>query len=90
MWQHVKRVTGEGDAYEYEAGKLLSDALWPPDWTHHTRSQLKVLDDRLGWATLELSKALKLHPDFRNESPVANWPEDDAVRIAKVMHGLEP
>jgi hypothetical protein len=90
IWNDVKALTGEGDAYEYEAAELLSDVLWPPDFKGYTRAQLRRFDDRLAQAAIDLSNALRLHPDFHKESSAINWPEDDAERIAKVLYGLIP
>ncbi len=90
IWQDVKKLTGDGNEYEYQAATLLRHALDPPNFQAYTRSQLKALDDNVARAAINLSKALRPHPDFRRESSVINWPEDDAERIAMVMKGLEP
>ena len=43
----VRKLTGEGDAFEYEAAELLCDAIWPPDSKAQTRSKLK--GSTTGW-----------------------------------------
>lgn len=85
----MQKLTGPGAAFERTGTWLLSEALWPRELGKvYTRTQLKGLDDAVVKAANALRKALDQHPDFSQESAAANWPEEEAVRIATALRGL--
>jgi hypothetical protein len=93
LWNEVRKLKGEGTAYELEASDLVYEAAWyVVDYRGLTRDQLRTLDDNLARAARNLIDALRDHADdsndFKNESSAANWPEEYMTGIARMLRGV--
>ena len=93
LWDELSRLKGAGNAYEFEAAKLVADTAWyVVDYHGLTRSQLQTVDKALAKAAADLRTALIRHDDdfndFKNESSAVNWPEEYMTNIARLLRGI--